>query len=70
MGMNATEVMAVIEKLPVREQEEVLTLLARKIIARHELAMKSEDRKNFYFDGTSEKLLLEKWEFPGLLAKS
>jgi hypothetical protein len=67
--MNSTDLLAAIEKLPIQEQEEVLTELARKIIARHELALKSETRKNFYFDGKSEMVIRQNVDLPGLIAK-
>ena len=67
--MSATEVMTAIEKLPVSEQEEVFTLLTRKIIARRDPAAKTCLGKKLSFDEACEVVFRENRELLGLLAK-
>ena len=67
--MSAIEVMTAIEQLPVNEQEEVFSLLTRKIIARRDPAAKQHIGKKFSFDEACEVVFRENRELLGLLAK-
>ena len=68
-NMSATEVMTAIDQLPVNEQEEVFTLLTRKIIARRDPAAKPCIGKKLTFDEACEVVFRENRELLGLLAK-
>jgi hypothetical protein len=67
--MSATEVMTVIEQLSVKEQEEVFTLLTRKLIARRDPAAKPCIGKKLSFEEACEVVFRENRELLGLLAK-
>jgi hypothetical protein len=67
--MSATEVMTVIEKLPDKEQEEVFTLLTRKLMARRVPAAKPMMGKYLSFDEACDVVFRENRELLGLLAK-
>jgi hypothetical protein len=67
--MSATEVMTAIDQLPVHEQEEVFTLLTRKIIARRDPTAKPSIGKMLTFDEACEVVFRENRELLGLLAK-
>lgn len=67
--MSATEVMTAIEQLPVKEQEEVFTLLTRKLMARRDSVAKPLIGKSLSFDEACEVVFRENRELLGLLAK-
>ncbi len=61
--------MTVIEKLPLKDQEEVFTMLSRKLISRRDPAGQSQIGKNLSFDEACEVVFRENRELLGLLAK-
>lgn len=61
--------MTAIEKLPVREQEEVFTLLTRKIMARRDPTAKSLIGQNLSFDEACDVVFRDNRELLGLLAQ-
>ncbi len=61
--------MKAIEQLPVKEQEEIFSLLTRKIIARRDTAAKSLVGKKLSFDDACEVVFRDNRELLGLLAK-
>ena len=67
--MSAIEVTTAIEQLPVNEQEEVFSLLTRKIIARRAPSARQYIGKKLSFDEAFEVVFRENRELLGLLAK-
>jgi len=67
--MSATQVIAEINNLPAKEQEEVFTFLAQKIITKRETKAKPALGKKLSFDEACEVVFRENRELLSLLAK-
>ena len=67
--MSATEVITEINNLPAKEQEEVFTFLAQKIITQREPQTKPVLGKKLSFDEACEVVFRENRELLSLLAK-
>ena len=67
--MSATEVMDQIERLPIKEQEEVFVQLARKVVASHDENPKPWLGKKLSFEEACDVVFRENRELLGLLAK-
>ncbi|MEO5801937.1 MAG: hypothetical protein ABIR24_00280 [Verrucomicrobiota bacterium] len=67
--MSASEVITEINNLPAKEQEQVFSFLAQKIIAKRDTEAKTSLGEKLSFDEACEVVFRENRELLGLLAK-